>query len=68
MGKECSTCKFSKVDGVHIKCVRYPPTVVPIQSQNQLTGDVNMSVMVLPINVAGDYWCGEYDDALALIN
>ena len=41
-------------------CVRYPPTVFPMQSQNQLTQEVSMSVTPLPIYVAADYWCGEY--------
>ena len=52
-------------------CKRYPPQVFPAQAQNQLTGQVEMQVVMLPVQAQADNWCGEFkekDKKLASVN
>ncbi len=54
--KNCSNCKYEK-EGV---CWRFPPQVFPLQGQNQLTGQMEMQVIALPVQAQPDNWCGEH--------
>jgi len=60
---KCYYCTLIEGRGDALTCVRYPPTAAAIPQQNQLTGDVNINVMLLPVQVVPDYWCGEFKEA-----
>ncbi len=65
MKKCCEICAFSfnpssdELNATTLNCVRYPPSVSPVMVSDAL-GQPQMQVVVLPINVKPDYWCGEY--------
>lgn len=65
VGWECELCLFCIADEKieapdNLTCVRYPPSVFPIQNQHPITnkttiGSINAQPQVQPKN-----WCGEY--------
>jgi hypothetical protein len=59
--EECGTCRFSKIFGADLYCLRYPPTMfVDIEPDVLRGGAPRMSRRSTWPNVQKTFWCGEY--------
>lgn len=66
MTKQCDICTHCVSDNNVFTCRRYPPQVSPMQAQNQMTGEVSIQAIALPVNVTSDYLCGEFKEISGL--
>jgi len=67
-GQNCTTCLFGRTVTEHtaIVCVRYPPSVFPVQKQNPISGRSQFGSMVAFPTVGSDTWCGEYRSKISV--
>ncbi len=64
---KCECCGFSRVIEENpdmLECRRYPPSAFPMQAANQITGEVSVTPVSLPVFVNREHCCGEFKNKI----
>lgn len=61
----CESCHFAEFqydseNGDQIFCHEKPPVPIPVPSQNQITGQVGISIQIIFPMVKPELWCGKW--------